>query len=201
MITMESIAHGYCQCGCGQKTTIVRGKPRRFVSGHNGRQDLAKRFWSHVKIRGEDECWEWQASLDHAGYGQFNIDHRPHHAHRVAYMLTHGEMPVGFQVCHDCDNPPCCNPNHLFKGTNQDNVDDKIAKGRQFKGEARRQISKASALHGSAHQNSILTESQVLEIRRLHATGNWSQGQLAKRFKTKQSNIFRIVHRETWTHI
>ena len=88
----------------------------------------AEKFWSKVNRRGPDDCWEWMNS---GTYGHFYIGKgqaRP--AHRIAYELTYGDIPVGLCVCHHCDNPPCCNPTHLFVGTVQDNMRDKVAKGR-----------------------------------------------------------------------
>ena len=88
----------------------------------------AEKFWSKVNKGGADECWPW---LKANRYGQFYIGNgmaKP--AHRVAYELTYGDIPAGLLVCHHCDNPPCCNPAHLFVGTVQDNMRDKISKGR-----------------------------------------------------------------------
>jgi hypothetical protein len=85
-------------------------------------------FWDKVAITDEDDdrCWEWQASKNEKGYGQF----RGHVASRLAYRLTHGPIPDGHYVCHHCDNPGCCRPSHLFAGTPKDNWDDCVNKGR-----------------------------------------------------------------------
>ena len=93
----------------------------------------AERFWSKVnRVEDPDECWEWIPKARHKfGYGIF-MD-RPYgtkKAHRVAWELTNGEIPNGLMVLHTCDNPPCCNPNHLFLGTAQDNSLDMMSKGR-----------------------------------------------------------------------
>ena len=90
---------------------------------------LENRFWSHVE-RGPD-CWEWTARRDKDDYGQFAISKgKSAVAHRVAYSLSVGDIPDGMFVCHTCDNPPCCNPEHLWIGTNQDNMDDMVRKNR-----------------------------------------------------------------------
>lgn len=94
-------------------------------------------FWSKVDIQEQDECWNWKASTQ-SGYGQFitGIRHRlSSKASRVSWILTHGPIPEGLQVLHKCDNKLCCNPYHLFLGTHQDNMADKVRKGRQVKGE------------------------------------------------------------------
>lgn len=81
-------------------------------------------------------CLEWQRSKIKHGYGNFSMDGVPHLAHRFAYELAYGAFDKLLHVCHKCDNPPCVNPDHLFLGTNADNHNDKIAKGRQAKGVA-----------------------------------------------------------------
>ena len=75
-------------------------------------------------------CLEFSGYLNPDGYGRFRVGNRMPAAHRVAYELWVGTIPAGLYVLHHCDNPPCCNPEHLFAGTQQDNVDDMFAKGR-----------------------------------------------------------------------
>lgn len=93
-----------------------------------------ERFWSKVDIKSEEECWEWKDSLNHSGYGTLRLCGRggPQiSAHRIAKTLSIGEeIPDGLVVMHTCDNPPCCNPSHLELGTQQDNMDDMVNKGR-----------------------------------------------------------------------
>lgn len=82
-----------------------------------------------------DHCWEWPAARNQKGYGMLfeyvGIEQKTRKAHRVAYELFVGPVPDGMFVCHRCDNPPCCNPAHLFLGTAQDNMDDAMAKQRR----------------------------------------------------------------------
>jgi hypothetical protein len=78
-------------------------------------------------------CWEWTGLRDKNGYGKLTIKSRrpaPFMAHRLAYEHVHGAIPAGMFVCHTCDNPPCCNPDHLWIGSNRDNQLDASAKGR-----------------------------------------------------------------------
>ncbi len=88
------------------------------------------RFWSKVSVIDDEFCWEWKACIGANGYGHFKIGRTPLGAHVVAYKIIKGEIPKGMLVCHSCDNPKCCNPNHLWLGTVKDNARDKIAKGR-----------------------------------------------------------------------
>jgi len=92
--------------------------------------NVMARFWAKVKIRGAGDCWEWQASKRRA-YGKIRIKCEYVPAHRVAWMLTHGEIPEGLCVLHRCDNPPCVNPDHLFLGTLKDNSQDMLRKLRR----------------------------------------------------------------------
>lgn len=88
-----------------------------------------ERFWAKVDRRGPDECWPWRAATDRDGYGAFNVRAAMFGAHRVSWKITTGATPTKC-VCHTCDNPRCVNPAHLWLGTHQDNMQDKIAKGR-----------------------------------------------------------------------
>ncbi len=92
---------------------------------------LEERFWSKVDVRGEDECWNWQAAKDERGYGRVGTEPGSVAlSHRMAYQLHTGLAAEGKFVCHRCDNPSCCNPKHLFIGTPLDNNRDMYAKGR-----------------------------------------------------------------------
>jgi hypothetical protein len=98
---------------------------------------LAQRFWSKVDASGgNDSCWPWTAAVNHerGGYGQFKIglpEKKTIRTNRMAWILARGDIPDGLHVLHQCDNPPCCNPAHLFLGTIQDNNRDMAAKGRR----------------------------------------------------------------------
>lgn len=94
---------------------------------------VARRFWGKV-ARGEpDECWLWQGGRfrRRGGYGRFCLAKRRRRAHRVAWELTHGAIPVGQVVRHSCDTPACVNPAHLLLGAQADNVSDRVERGRE----------------------------------------------------------------------
>lgn len=106
------------------------GKPAKGAHRLWCGKDPAPRFWAKVDRRGPDECWPWSGSRKPRGYGHFIIGRRDHNAHRLAYELANGPITDGMHVLHSCDNPPCCNPAHLFLGTHTDNMHDMRLKSR-----------------------------------------------------------------------
>ena len=93
------------------------------------------RFWVKIDIKSEEECWPWKEAVNDDGYGKFSITHDQREyklfAHRVAKTLSMGkEIEEGKLVLHACDNPPCCNPSHLFVADHQTNMDDMVSKNR-----------------------------------------------------------------------
>ena len=111
----------------------------------------ARPFWDRA-VQKDSGCWEWDGCRDKDGYGQYQLPkvRLIQRAHRVAFTLAKGEIPIGMVVCHSCDNPSCINPEHLFLGTVKDNNADRAAKGRTFKpyGNQRRYGVKDSELKG-----------------------------------------------------
>ena len=147
-------------------------------------QSLVDRFFSKVDIRGEDECWEWQAGTDEAGYGRFRYNGEKRLAHRVAFEFFFGPIPEGMVVRHKvCDNPKCQNPRHLELGSQGDNVDDMISKGRQAKGDK----------HGRA----ILTSAEVDQIKVMDRE-LVNHKDIADIFGVSQSHVCNILQERCW---
>jgi hypothetical protein len=161
------------------------------------RTPLANRLWSRV-AKG-DGCWEWQGHRNRKGYGQIDVRTDGHRrslrAHRVAWTLTYGPIPKGMLVCHHCDNPPCCRPDHLFLGTKSTNAADMIRKARHwFVYDPGRRATGARA------HKAKLTNEQVAEIRRLGAA-NWTQRAIAESLGTSQTTVWRILAGKSWAEM
>jgi hypothetical protein len=156
-----------------------------------------KKFWKRFQGLSENDCWEFNGARCTAGYGQVWIYPKVVYAHRVAWILTHGAIPKGMFVCHKCDNPPCCNPKHLFLGTHKDNMEDSKNKGRNNHG---------PIMYGVSHPLSKLTEEDVSDIRRLYVRGipgkrsETSINGLAASYGVASSLIHRIVKGVSWPH-
>lgn len=198
-----------CACGCGQSfapsatypSGAVRRTPQKFIHGHNATHpDMKARFWSKVDIRSEGECWEWKASLRSTGYGQFEFGGTMLKSHRVAYVLTHGAIPDGLHVCHTCDNRKCCNPSHLWLGTNADNTADKVSKGRAIgpKGKQHGWHTHPERMaRGERASKAKLTREKVEQIKKLREDG-MGQRAVARMFGVTHSAIAAIEKGRTW---
>jgi len=145
--------------------------------------------WKKINRRGEDDCWEWVGACDSGGYGRMGLDGKYHPVHRLAYKSIYGNISDKINVLHTCDNRKCCNPNHLFLGTDKDNAIDKVRKGRQQR------------LCGELNGRCKLTNEQVKEIRILYSTNNYSYTQLSNKYNVTKANISNIINYKLWKHI
>lgn len=146
-------------------------------------------FWKKVKRGDIDECWPWLGATLPDGYGKFRADGKFIQAHRFAYIISNGSIPATLCVLHECDNPPCCNANHLFTGTRKDNSDDRDKKGRNVN------------LLGEEHGGSKLTEADVRLIRADYIPFHFTVSMLATRHGVSVATIKQILSRKTWKHL
>lgn len=164
-----------CKCDCGNEKIIGFDSLNRGRSTSCGclrKPTLEYRLKNDVYID-QNGCWNWKGSISNTGYAliQNKI------IHREAYKLLKGNIPKGMKVCHSCDNRKCVNPDHLFIGTQKDNIMDMMKKNR-----------------GGIRKT---TTDKVLEIRKDFSKG-LSINELCEKFKMNYARIYRIVNRLTW---
>ncbi len=187
------------QCPVCGKSFSVRGatdpkeccSPRCAGLGKRGKP--VKRTWKRTKeqvfwdsVNKTDGCWEWARGTA-TGYGCFTYKRQRILTHRYSWEIHNGPVPAGLFVCHHCDNRLCVRPDHLFVGTDADNVQDMVDKGRSCKGEK--------------NPKAKLTEGEVIYIRKTHAKGQCTYASLAVRFGVSSVLIAKIVKRHLWRHI
>jgi len=158
--------------------------------------DLNARFFS--KVDKTAECWIWNAARQalnyKSGYGVIRVYINGKRtmigAHRLSYIMHHGELDNNLFVCHTCDNPLCVNPDHLFLGTQKDNIHDAVLKGRHFHAE----------LPGELNPAAKLTEPLVEGIKLLHKEG-FGTSRLARMYGVHRTTIQKIMRNKTWRDI
>lgn len=165
--------------------------PRHFI--------LKERFWNQVDKSGG--CWIWTGSKFSNGYGEIRLPKgNVTGAHRISWILAHGEIPKGMYVCHKCDNKLCVRPDHLFLGSPQDNATDMVRKGRSATGIRNSHHSIYGRNRGSKNGRSKINENQAIEIRNRYSQGEKVKT-LASEFDLNVVTIRMIIHRQIWTHI
>lgn len=154
---------------------------RHMATRDHRRDPLPDRFW--LKVRRGEGCWLWTGGKFADGYGRISSKNQAQRAHRVAYQLTKGDIPTGMMVCHHCDNPLCCRPDHLFVGTASDNTRDAANKGRMAV--------------CAANANAKLSAEQVCELREAFGRGD-SKWVLAARYALNENMVLNIVTGRHW---
>lgn len=151
-----------------------------------------ERFWIKVDIRNSDDCWEWKG-CKWDGYGSFRVGGRKGRSlrsHRIAWTIQNGSIPPGLQVLHKCDNRACCNPNHLFLGTNADNVADKVSKERQ----------NINQFKGETAPSAKINEFDVYKIREMYKSGH-GYAAIGRVMGITRQQVYRIITKRAWKHL
>ena len=150
----------------------------------------------------ENGCWEWQGALVR-NYGHVRVGDKSMGAHRLAYLLWKGEIPVGHVIRHSCDNPKCCNPDHLTTGTHEENNADIVSRKRHEKAngvwsgdQIRRTGNPLGRPKGSKNLRPKIPIEICKEIVRLYLAGGTTQQKLAERFGCDQTYVSMLVKRE-----
>lgn len=151
---------------------------QNLLNANEARKNTHQTFLDRIKVS-ESGCWEWQHSLDNGGYGSFGINGKSWRAHRYSYQHYKGEIG-GLNVLHKCDNPSCCNPDHLFLGNQSDNAIDMIQKRRS-------KVAKT-------------TPEMVIQIRDLFASG-LKRKVISEIIGASRPVVESILRNKTWTHV
>lgn len=172
---------------------------------------VSARLWSRVTR--QDGCWEWQGHRQRSGYGGLTVGNKHRLAHRVAWEVTYGPIPDGLCVLHRCDNPPCCNPAHLWLGTKAQNNADRAVKGRSAIGdrsgarlhpETRARGDRHPARYtpgwgqGERNGRARLTQADADAIRRAYVPGVVRQLDLAHQYGVSLGAVAHIIHGRHW---
>jgi Autographiviridae HNH endonuclease len=189
----QKITRTCVQCGTKRRTSPFYCSRQCVYDAQ--RSSAPRRFFQ--RITKTPTCWLWRGPFNSRGYGKFWLGSKTLGAHRFAYELMVGPIPVGLSVMHQCDVPSCVNPEHLSVGTTLDNVRDKWAKGR---GPTGPRASTERMCRGIDQWAAKLTEDDVRHIREERAAGA-TLASIAKRFDMTPEGISAVCRRHTWKHV
>lgn len=153
-----------------------------------------QKFTANMHAPNNNGCIEWGGSRDSWGYGVYWIKSKRHGAHRISFRMFVGKINDLF-ICHRCDNPSCVNPEHLFSGTPNDNVQDCKRKGRLRPG-----CGRLVPLIGQQHVRSKLTDEIIILSRQQHSAGA-TVAALARKYSVGFTTMRKAIHKFTWKHV
>lgn len=187
-----------CKCDCGNETIVSYHYLKTSPEANCGCKEYKnkkqydrfdyleymKNFINKNIKKDQYGCWLWMKAKHRQGYGSIRFKNKFGLVHRVVWEVYKGEIPEGMKVCHSCDQPACCNPDHLFLGTQKDNVYDMINKGRK-------------KINIRKTRRNKLNYEQVQEIKALHGNG-MTRKELEKKFSVSQTCIAKILTGVSW---
>jgi len=148
------------------------------------------RFWDKVDKKGKDDCWNWIGAIHKTGYVYFKLNRKAVRANRLAYELTYGKFSKELDVLHTCDNRKCVNPNHLYLGTQQDNINDMMRRNRHGK----------SGQVGEDHHSAKLNTQDVYEIKYFLGI-KMKHKEIAKAYGVSRQAITDINTNRNWSKV
>jgi hypothetical protein len=184
-----------CRCSCGNYTIVSTDTLTAGTTKSCGCSITPSKEKYIIKLQNRllkycektDSCWNWKGGFLRHGYGNTSINDKTIAAHRASWIAWKGDIPKGIQVLHRCDNPKCINPDHLFLGTQKDNMQDMLKKNRD------------NYAKGETSGTALLTNKQVLEIRKFK--GKKSSYKICDEFGVVASTIRAIWNDRTWKHL
>lgn len=206
---MVNKGHAYkCLCECGNIRRQVNGYELKrgvinscgcdFPAGHFRERKSDEEYFEHVKRELiskrniVNDCWEFTGQIDRKGYGRrtFTIKGKKQKkpVHQIAYILWKGEIPKNLFVCHSCDNRKCFNPDHLWVGTQKENLQDMTSKGRGVDHK------------GENHPKTKFKKKDILEIRKMYSEGK-KVSEISKLYNQEYNTVWCIVKHKNWKHI
>lgn len=199
MSSLKSSICDYCQQPFYSKPSLNQRCCSKRCMGLAKRRPLLERLMEKLTRTDDPEaCWEWSGRRDSRGYGRIHVSDQPDQpvkcreqlTHRTMWVLTHGPIPDGIEVCHRCDNPPCGNPAHLFLGTHRENMQDSIEKGRHSN-------PPLLVKQGEDYSSAKLTDDAVRAIR----ASPDRIVEIAARFHISPALASMIRSRKRWKHV
>lgn len=159
-----------------------------------------EKLWRKIKINPVTDCWEWQGAYSSGKYGCIRRKGKTMRTHRLFFEIFKGAIPKGLYILHTCDNTKCCNPEHLYAGTQLDNMSDMDKRGRRNPPRGDRNAMRINSLKGEKNGRSKLKEADISQIRRLLSEGK-TKSLIAKMFGVSRMPITGIANGQNWSHV